>query len=144
MKYIEIKLVKPTSEKLKFVKLIKDCSGLGLKESKDLCDNIHASTEIVHRIPIRDCETSTTDYRKKFATEIKNIDGVFIINGGVQWNRNVKMLKIGIAEKSDYSEFIKDFILNRFDNSEELLTFILNKFSKEDLQEVFNRINIEL
>lgn len=44
MKYIEIKLVKPTTEKLKFVKLIKDCSGLSLKESKDLCDSIHGTS----------------------------------------------------------------------------------------------------
>ena len=35
---IKIKLVRPTSEKLRFVKLIKECSGLGLKESKDLVD----------------------------------------------------------------------------------------------------------
>jgi hypothetical protein len=141
MKYIEIKLVKPTTEKLKFVKLIKDCSGLSLKESKDLCDSIHALPERVNKIPIRDGEN---DYRKMFVNEIKNIDGLFIINGGVQWDRNVKMLKLGISEKSDYIEFMKDYILNRFENSEELLTFVLNKFSKEELQEVFNRINIEL
>jgi hypothetical protein len=39
---------------------------------------------------------------------------------------------------------MKDYILNKFDNSEDLLTFVLNKFSKEDLQEAFNKINIEL
>jgi hypothetical protein len=154
MKTIKIKLVEPTAEKLAFVKLIKDCSGLGLKEAKDLCDELHNRPSIVQEMPIRDWESydyttgkttpTTTDYRKKFSTEIKNISGKFIINGGVQWDRNVKMLKLGIAEKSEYTEFMKDYILNKFDNSEDLLTFVLDKFSKEDLQEVFNKINIEI
>ena len=154
MKTIKIKLIEPTTQKLAFVKLIKECSGLGLKEAKDLCDNIHSYSERVHEMPIRDWENydystgvttpATTDYRRKFTTEIKNIEGKFVVNCGVQWDRNVKMLQLGIADKSDYTEFMKDYILNKFDNSEDLLTFVLNKLSKEDLQEAFNKINIEL
>jgi hypothetical protein len=154
MKTIKIKLVEPTPTKLAFVKLIKDCSGLGLKESKDLCDDLHKNPDVAREMPIRDWETydystgkttpANTDFRRKFNTEIKNVGGKFVVNGGVQWDRNVKMLQLGIAEKSEYTEFMKDYILNKFDNSEDLLTFVLDKFSKEDLQEVFNKINIEL
>jgi hypothetical protein len=155
MKTIKIKLIEPTPNKLAFVKLIKDCSGLGLREAKDLCDDLHSYPEIVRDMPVRDWETydyntgkyntpSNTNYAKKFATEIKNVGGRFIVNGGVQWERDVKMLQLGIAEKSDYTEFMKDYILNKFDNSEELLTFVLDKFSKEDLQEIFNKTNIEI
>lgn len=151
---IKIKLVKPTVQKLAFVKLIKDCSGLGLKEAKDLCDDLHSYPGKVYEMPIRDWETidwntgvktpTTTDYRKKFTDEIKNVEGKFIINGGVQWQRDVKMLQLGIAEESDYIEFMKDYILSNFDNSENLLIFALNKLSKEDLQEIFNKTNIEI
>jgi len=161
LKTIKIKLVEPTPNKLAFVKLIKDCSGLGLREAKDLCDNLHGNPEKVHEMPIRDWESmdynteeywsmdgkktpAITDFRKKFTTEIKNVGGRFIVNGGVQWDRNVKMLTLGIAEKSDYIEFMKDYILNKFDNSEDMLNFVLDKISKEDLQEIFNKINIEL
>lgn len=154
MKTIKIKLVEPTTQKLAFVKLIKECSGLGLKEAKDLCDDLHHNPSIVREMPIRDWETydytigkstpAITDFRKKFTTEIKNIDGKFVVNGGVQWERNVKMLSLGIAEKSEYAEFMKDYILNKFDNSEDLLNFVLDKLSKEDLQEIFNKTNIEL
>lgn len=154
MKNIKIKLVKPATQKLAFVKLIKECSGLGLKEAKDLCDDLHKYPEVVREMPIRDWEDydyttgkttpAITDFRKKFTTEIKNIDGKFIVNGGIQWERDVKMLQLGIAEKSDYTEFMKDYILNKFDNSEDLLTFVLDKFSKEDLQELFNKTNIEI
>jgi len=154
MKTIKIKLVQPTTQKLVFVKLIKECSGLGLKDAKDLCDNIHDYPERVHEMPVRDWETydyntgattpATTDYRRKFTTEIKNIEGKFVVNGGVQWDRNVKMLQLGIADKPDYTNFMKDYILNKFDNSEDLLTFVLDKLSKEDLQEIFNKTNIEI
>ena len=154
MKTIKIKLVESTPNKLLFVKLIKECSGLGLKEAKDLCDELHAKPNIVQEIPIRDWEThdystgkstpAITDFRKKFATEIKDVGGKFVVNGGVQWERNVKMLSLGIADKPDYAEFMKDYILNKFDNSEDILTFVLDKLSKEDLQEIFNKTNIEL
>jgi hypothetical protein len=154
MKTIKIKLVESTPNKLAFVKLIKECSGLGLKESKDLCDELHARPKVVQEMPIRDWESydyttgksipATTYYRRKFTTEIKDIGGRFIINGGVQWQRNVKMLSLGIADKPDYAEFMKDYILNKFDNSEDILTFVLDKLSKEDLQEIFNKTNIEL
>lgn len=151
---IKIKLVQPTTQKLNFVKLVKDCSGLGLKDAKDLCDNIHGFPERTFEMPIRDWETydystgATTpakiDYRKKFIDEIKNIDGKFLVNGGTQWDRNIKMMKLGISDKSDYTDFLKEYILNKFGDSEEILNFVLQKFSKEDLQEIFNKINIEL
>jgi ribosomal protein L7/L12 len=39
---IKIKLIEKCANKLIFVKLIKDCSDLGLKESKDICDRLHS------------------------------------------------------------------------------------------------------
>lgn len=120
MKTIKIKLVEPTPTKLSFVKLIKECSGLGLKEAKDLCDELHKNPCIVREMPIRDWESydyntgkstpATTDYRRKFITEIKDVGGRFVVNGGVQWQRNVKMLSLGIADKLDYTEFMKDYL----------------------------------
>jgi len=105
-------------------------------------------------MPIRDWETkdwntgattpAQTDYIKKFITELRDIDGEFIVNGGTQWERNVKMLKLGVADKSDYTEFMKEYILNKFANSEEMLNFVFDKVTKEDLQDIFNKINIEL
>ncbi len=153
-KTIKIKLISPTAEKLKFVKLIKECSGLGLKESKDLCDSMHSYPNKTFDMPIRDWESkdwntgvttpAQTDYIKKFITEIKDVDGEFIVNGGTQWERNVKMLKLGVADKSDYTDFMKEYILNKFANSEEMLNFVFDKVTKEDLQDIFNKTNIEL
>lgn len=150
---LRIKLLEPTTQKLAFVKLIKECSGLGLKEAKDLCDDLHHNPSIVREMPIRDWETydytigkstpAITDFRKKFTTEIKKIDGKFLVNGGIQWERNIKMLKLGIGGESDYSDFIKDYILNGLEDSENLLTLALSKISENDIKEVFNKINLE-
>jgi ribosomal protein L7/L12 len=41
-KLVRIKLIENCPNKLQFVKLIKECSGLGLKEYKDICDRLHA------------------------------------------------------------------------------------------------------
>jgi len=141
---LRIKLLEPTPNKLAFVKLIKDCSELGLRESKDLCDELHSSPHLVQDMPVK-CEQylGDIDYSKKFISEIKNVGGKFLVNGGIQWERNVKMLKLGIGDESDYSEFIKDYILNGLEDSENLLTLALSKLSDKDIKEVFNKINLE-
>ena len=138
---LRIKLLEPTPNKLAFVKLIKDCSGLGLRESKDLCDELHSSPHLVQDMPVK--PTDDTDYSKRFISEIKNVGGKFLVNGGIQWERNIKMLKLGIGDESDYSDFIKDYILNGLEDSENLLTLALSKISENDIKEVFNKINLE-
>ncbi len=143
---IRIKLVQSTPQKLQLVKLIKECSDMGLKESKDLCDFLHDNPGVTKEFEVRrtDSNGNLIDYRKKFANDIKGIGGKFIINGGSQWERNIKMLKLGIGDTSDYCEFIKDNILDNLDNSEELLNFVLSKLTKEELEETFNKINTEI
>ena len=39
---------------------------------------------------------------------------------------------------------MKTIKIKLVDNSEDLLTFVLDKLSKEDLQEIFNKTNIEI
>jgi hypothetical protein len=138
---LRIKLLEPTPNKLAFVKLIKYCSGLGLREAKDLCDELHKSPHLVQDMPL--LPTDDVDYSKRFKSEIKNVGGKFLVNGGIQWERNIKMLKLGIGDESDYSEFIKDYILNGLVDSENLLTLALSKLSENDIKEVFNKINLE-
>lgn len=62
------------------------------------------------------------------------------INGGVQWQREVNMLKLGIGSRQDYLDFIKQSIQTNFGNSEELITFVLNKLSDEQLHETLEKI----
>jgi hypothetical protein len=140
---LRIKLIEPTPNKLQFVKLIKDCSGLGLRESKDLCDELHKSPHLVQDMPVRVSTNETIDYSSHFKSEIKNVGGKFLVNGGIQWERNIKILKLGICDESDYSDFIKDYILNGLEDAENLLILALSKISENDIKEIFNKINLE-
>ena len=112
---------------------------MGLKESKDLCDNLHLHPGRPYEFDVR-TSNDDIDYKWRLMDGLKNIDGKFIVNGGSQWERNIKMLQLGIGDKSDYIEAIKDNLLGS--NSEDLLTFVLNKLSKEDLQQALNHLHI--
>jgi hypothetical protein len=71
------------------------------------------------------------------------IQGKFNVTGGLQWDRNIKMLSLGIADESEYIDFVNEFLIDNrnLEVSQTILRFALSKLSKEELQEVFNEIN---
>ena len=71
------------------------------------------------------------------------VQGKFNVTGGLQWNRNIKMLSLGIADESDYIDFVNEFLIDNrnLEVSETILRFALSKLSKDELQEVFTEIN---
>jgi len=140
---IRIKLIKPCSSKLNIVKLIHKCSLLGLVGSKDFYDRLEANPGVSYEFDVRRDEDDFS-FRNYFINEIKNLDGEYVINGGAQWERNLKMLKLGIGEIEDYQDFIKEEIMMNSDNSSELINFILSKLSREDLEETFNKFTQEI
>jgi hypothetical protein len=143
---IRIKLIKPSSSKLNIVKLIHKCSILGLIGSKDFYDRLEANPGVSYEFDVRTdvILVDGTSFRDYFINEIKNLDGEYVINGGSQWERNVKMLKLGIGEIEDYKDFIKEEIMMNSDNSSELINFILSKLSREVLEETFNKFTQEI
>lgn len=144
---IRIKLINQCAGKLQFVKSIKELLGLDLRSSKDIVDNIcnqpFKSVEL--EIPMN---TSISDVKKLLDdlhwTNIYGEDEMafynYEINGGVQWQREANMLKLGIGTREDYLDFIKQSIQTNFGNSEQLLTFVLNKLSDEQLHETLEKI----
>ena len=147
---IRIKLIKPCSSKLNMlllkkdiVKLIHKCSLLGLVGSKDFYDRLETNPGVSYEFDVRRDEDDFS-FRDYFINEIKNLDGEYVINGGAQWERNVKMLKLGIGEIEDYKDFIKEEIMMKSDNSSELINFILSKLGREVLEETFNKFTQEI
>ena len=144
---VRIKLINQCANKLQFVKNIKELLGLYLKDSKDIVDNIcnmpFKSVEL--EIPMN---KSISDVKKLLDglswTSISSDDEIsfynYEINGGVQWQREANMLKLGIGSRQDYLDFIKQSIQTNFGNSEELITFVLNKLSDEQLHETLEKI----
>ena len=154
MKKIEIKLQEPSSHKLQLVKLVKVCSGLGLKVSKDLVDNLHQYPEKAHSMPIRDWETWDTntgaktpavrDYLQHFIGELELLpSGKFTITGGKEWTRDMKLMQLGMADKDSIIETLSDYILNKWSDSKEVLEVALSKLEIWELIEVVAMIKLE-
>jgi hypothetical protein len=116
---------------------------LGLVGSKDFYDRLETNPGVSYEFDVRRDEDDFS-FRDYFINEIKNLDGEYVINGGAQWERNVKMLKLGIGEIEDYQDFISEEIMMKSDSSSELINFILSKLSREDLEETFNKFTQEI
>lgn len=136
---VEVEVNYQFSEILRLVKLIKDHTGWGLKESKDWVDNL------------RDTKKSSLKVQNAslFEKEINLIKGVSTNNRAKI--RLEKLIKIGIAgrdEKIDfYSEKMSiDFISYSVDNSGKInfdktnqyIKNLLSKLDDENLKKVVN------
>ena len=133
-----MKCVQKTPSKLAFVKLIKQVSGLGLKESKDIADTFDydINKTVEFEIPR---EISIEQFRK----DLNDVGGQYIVNGGLEFEREYKLLTLGLGEQEDYVDFISEN-LNYFTNQHDTIKFILSKLSKEDLIEITNKLDYTL
>lgn len=135
MKKIRMKCVQKRPSKLAFVKLIKQVSGLGLKESKDIADTFDydINKTVEFEIPK---DISIDQFRK----DLKEIGGQYLVNGGLEFEREYKLLTLGLGEQEDYVDFISEN-LNYFTNQEDTIKFILSKLTKEDLIELTKKLD---
>jgi hypothetical protein len=139
---IKIKLVNDCNNKLQFVKNIKELCGLDLRNSKDIADRVCQKPYLPVELDIP-TGISTKEAHDKIRYNL-SFSGDYIIdfeiNGGTQWQREIKMLQLGVGERKDYLDFLKQHIQTNFGNSEELITFVLNKLSDEQLKETLEKI----
>lgn len=137
---IGLKMVEKTEGKLKLVKLIKDVGGLGLKEAKDIADylyeNIGKSKEFDINSGFKDNYGNIIDPISYLNAELPGCGGKILLSGGKEWQREFKMLSLGIGETEDYSYFIKEYL----QTNKDFLDNILSKLKKEDLQKLINEI----
>ncbi len=141
---IKIKLLSESKNKIQFVKIIKDCTLLSLLESKHIADylfqNIGKSKEIELVDPYIKTDILITP--SELIKEINNF-GDFKITGSISWERDVKLLSLGIGDKSDYLKFFSEYLnFNEKDFNNILLDKIISKIEKEKLVEILNELNI--
>ena len=145
MRRIRFKLLSKCENKLQVVKLIKDCTGLGLKDSKDIADLMFNNIGLVREIELIEPylrEGKMFDTYEEFTTKIKNF-GDFYVTGGLSWERNAKMLSLGVGDTEDYVNFVSEYMtLNNVEENKLLLESLFNKLKKEDLVELVNQIKI--
>jgi hypothetical protein len=135
---IKVKLINDCNNKLRFVKNVKDLCDLGLRDAKDIVDRI-CQKPYIHvefEVPM---DITTKEVYDKLTYELAP-DNILEINGGKQWQREIKMLQLGVGERQDYIDFLKQHIQTNFGNSEEMLTFVLDKLTQEQLQETIDKI----
>ncbi len=125
---IKIKCITPTTSKLALVKMIKEHSLLGLRDSKDIADEL---------LPGVTKEVDIIN-EKEFVKKINQIDGKYYV--GLDQIRDVKLLKLGIGNTEEYTKFIAEHILDN--NDTKILNIILNKLSKKELVDIINKINL--
>lgn len=117
-----------------FVKILKNHTGLGLKDSKDICDRLHElpyrPVEFLLDSPV---DINPNEYAKSFREELSEMG---LESGGTDFERNRKLLVLGLGDKEDYVSFLEEAMINQ----KELLTLALNKLSKDDLKEIFDNI----
>jgi hypothetical protein len=144
-KRIRIKLLSKCENKLQVVKLIKDCTGLGLKDSKDIADEMFNYIGLVKEIELREPyirEDKTFNPYEEFTKNIHNF-GHFQVTGGLSWERDSKMLRIGVGDIEDYAYFVSDYMrYNNMDENKIILENLFSKLKKEDLVELVNKIKI--
>ncbi len=142
---IRIKLLAKCDQKLQVVKLIKDCTGLGLRDSKDIADEMFNDIGLVKEIDlakpyIRDGKTFNP--YDEFTKNIHNF-GHFQVTGGLSWERDAKMLGIGVGDIEDYASFVSDYMsYNNTDENRIILENLFSKLDKKDLVELVNQIKI--
>jgi hypothetical protein len=143
---IRIKLLFECKNKLQVVKLIKDCTGLGLKDSKDIADEMFNNIGLVKELeilePYINSKGETFNPYDEFTKNIHNF-GHFQVTGGLSWERNAKMLGIGVGDIEDYAHFVSDYMsYNNTDENRIILENLFSKLDKKDLVELVNKIKI--
>jgi hypothetical protein len=142
---IRMKLLSECKNKLQVVKLIKDCTELGLKDSKDIADEMFNHIGLVKEIELVEPyirEGRTFNPYEEFKKNINNF-GDFKVTGGLSWERDAKMLGIGVGDIEDYANFVSDYMsYNNTDENKMILEVLFSKLKKEDLVELVNQIKI--
>ena len=142
---IRFKLLSKCDNKLEVVKLIKDCTGLGLKDSKEIADKMFDNLGLVRELEILEpyIKDGITFNPYEWFTQNIHRFGEFQVTGGLSWERNAKMLGIGIGEIEDYATFLSEYMsYNNIDENKMILESLFSKLEKGDLVELVNKIKI--
>ena len=106
--------------------MVKDLTKYGLKESKDICDDIHRN--IQKEIEVLDSENFIKEMRKNF--------GDYVDVYHPAYDRDLKILLVGVGDKTDYV----DAIIKLIERNPDKMDKILKRFEKEDLIEILTDV----
>ena len=128
-------MMEPSTSKLHLVKSLKDLCNIGLRDAKNIVDELHTGREQTIVISSRD---DVKTLKKEF-----NQHGRFEIKGGIEHERNVQLLSLGIGNTEEYIDEIYDRIFFQLndENSKLILNLALSKLTQDNLIEIINESN---
>ena len=130
---VRFTLTKSGTQKLWLVKAIKVATGLGLKDSKDIVD------EVMHQ-PITFSKNMTFQELDTFKENLRNTDAEYKLDDREKM-RNRKLISLGLGTKNDIIEELVDIniqnIFNNRNNIEELLKNIYSHLDENKLKEIY-------
>ena len=139
---VRLFLHKKCERKLAFVKILHENTrirGYGLVNCKNICEDIFDNFETGN---LRNVEFEVDD-RDKLFNDLKEFYSVseFSLNGGVQHDRDVKILQLGLGEKEDYvNYFIENIKFLDDDQIIKLFNNISVYLTNDNLKETFNKL----
>ena len=139
---IRLKLKSKVNSKLAFVKIVKEYTSWGLRDAKDFADNLFSDFEN-KRDRFSELKLENPQNYSSFVNSMKDIGVDAYITGGVQWNRDFKMLSLGIGEKEDYINFISECIQSMPYGENRILEMALSMLDKDQLNDIVNKIKKE-
>jgi len=137
---IYLKVIEPTTTRLALTRLIRISTGMSLADSKRLCDKINTHPFPSEQMIISDeFKTKHGGYAlAKFKRELSEVSGKFLISGGIQQERDLKILAVGIGDDADYVNVIVEHL--KITNNSDLLSKIVSKLDKESKIEIVKNI----
>jgi hypothetical protein len=143
---VTIETISKATNRLVMVKLIKDCTGLDLRQSKFIMEDLEdrkVEIEVLDGfyLPPPTYQKITYIDRLKEVLNNGSTGGKYIISYfDLESIREYKLLSLGIGERIDYENFMLYKMRN--ENDEKFLELILKKLSIDDLIEIFKEIKI--
>lgn len=136
---IRVRLLANCDRRLAFCKTLMEYTGLGLKEAKDLMDDIEdkfkrKTDEYV------EFDIISNDKLKLFKEALISQDILLHIIGGKEWTREFRLLSL-VGDKEDSLKFIEDNMLECHKNR--IIKLAFDKLSNSDVIELLNEISKE-
>lgn len=148
--------------RLAFVKALKEVSGYGLKEAKDIADRLNYSFDksLIATIDSKEKSASTIEVVlpgkfaanrdsnqtnqaiKDFAKDLnEHCTGSYEVSGGTEWEREMKLLSLGIGTDSDYVSFITKAVMTKNQlGIEEFISEHLSTLDRQSLEKIYNKL----
>lgn len=132
---MKIKLVLKEGDKIEkslmFVKIIKDYTGMGLKDSKDILDEI------------KEKKASTIELNDvNVIRSLKNKLHIENISVSVLWKeyeRSKKLIKLELANEDSCREFLSEMLVSSVEKNSDIIEYSLSIMNKEQLKKIFDK-----